>query len=230
MSRRRGAVRSALATAFGFAVVTVLVTAVAACTVGGEPTPVEAPDLSGQAVDTGVFPAGATRVPAPALPGVIADVTGRPLHGEADPARCTPAAVSVDGAAASSGPAGTGTAATLTSLIVSVSESLDQAESLLHRCGTYRTGTAGVATSTIRTEILPPPTASAGVDTLALRRTTTTGGEINPLVTSTTTLIGQRDGARVYVEYRASGGAAMPADAGTALDALFQASVAAAWP
>ena len=125
---------------------------------------------------------------------------------------------------------GTGTAATLTSLIVSVSESLDQAESLLQRCGTYRTGTAGVATSTIRTEILPPPTASAGVDTLALRRTTTTGGEINPLVTSTTTLIGQRDGARVYVEYRASGGAAMPADAGTALDALFQASVAAAWP
>lgn len=204
-----------------------------ACTIDGSPSARDA-DLAPRSVSADAFPDRvAGRVPTPAIEGAIADITGAPLGaGKVTPADCTPPTVSPDGAVAFVGHIDGGSAS-LSTLIAYAANPLTELTDTVSRCGEYRTGDERTATSTTRTELLPPPPARDGVETAAIARTSTTGGASAPLVTSITTLIAQRDGVRVYVEYRgraAQTPAPMTAESGALLDELFTAAVSTAWP
>ncbi|AZG44173.1 hypothetical protein [Gordonia insulae] len=202
---------------------------IAGCTVDGQAS-AGAVDLSPRAVPSTDFPGGsASRVPPPAVPGALADLTGRPLHGSVIPAQCTPAAVSADGAAVLVGPDPAASTATFTEAIVHADVPLDEVTALARRCPRTASGSSPTAMSAVITEVLPAPRRS-GVATGAERRQLTTGGTgSSAITTSTTTLLAQRDGVRVIVEYRHQGAAPMSAQAGARLDALFSRAVDAAF-
>ncbi|MEE4022852.1 hypothetical protein V1Y59_07165 [Gordonia sp. PKS22-38] len=195
----------------------------------GEATSGGRQDLSPLAVAPADFPAGtATRLPAPAVPAALADLTGRPLHGSVDPADCTPHEVPADGAAILVGPDPATSTATFTAAVVHVDDRLAEVTELAGRCPRTTTGAAPTATSTVLTEVMPAPDRGS-VDTSALRRRLTTGGGEAPLITATTTLLAQQDGIRVIVEYRQQGAGPMTAETGAELDALFDRAVTAAF-
>lgn len=199
------------------------------CSVDGEATAGGSADLSARAVAPSDFPgATATRLPAPAVPGALADLTGRPLHGTVTPPDCTSRGVPSDGAVVLVGPDPATSTATFTAAVVHADVPLDQVTGLARRCPRTITGSAPTAVTITSTEVLPAPQRS-GLSTAALRRTLATGGSASPLVTGTTSVIAQRDGIRVIVEYRHQGAGRMSADAGASLDALFDSAVEAAF-
>jgi len=186
------------------------------------------PDLSDRAVNPGDFPAGgASRVPDPALPDVLADITGHPGSASVVPASCRPGAVISSGAVVLLAP-GAQERSTYTAAIVYSPADLAQLGTQLDECRRWTTGTA-TASTRVTAEVLPAPSAPDGVETLAVRRTMVTGAIPNILVTSTVTLIGQRDDVRVYAEYRWPSAGPLPPDAGSGLDALFTKAVDAAF-
>lgn len=198
----------------------------AACSTDGQPT-AGMPDLAGRAVAAQDFPAGtASRVPDPAVAGALADITG--ASRTALPERCAPPPVIAGGAVVQVGPGGQDRTTYTAAVAYAGEHTLDELRAQLDGCTTWTTGTATAAT-TVRAEVLPAPPAPDGVSTLALRRTMETGGTQNALITSTVTLIGERDGIRVYVEYRWPSSGPLPPAAGTALDGLFDKAIAAAF-
>lgn len=177
------------------------------------------------------FPGGAaSEIPASAVANALADVTGAPMPGqmgtEVSPPDCAPAPVPADGAVAFLGP-GPGERSTLTSVVANVDTPLTDVIDLAERCPQTTTTTYG-ASSTISTEVLPPPPAPDGVDTATIRRTMVTGGGVES-TTSALTLLGERDGVRVYTEYRWPAAGPVPPDASAVLDALFGKAIAAAF-
>lgn len=201
-----------------------------ACSVAGEPA-ASSPDLSARSVTAEDFPEGAaSRIPSSAVANALADVTGAPMPGQTgtrvSPPDCAPAPVSADGAVAFLGP-GPGERSTLTTVVAGVDSPLEDVVDLAERCPQTTTTTFG-ASSTITTEVLPPPPGMDGVETAAIRRTIVTGGGA-PMTTSALTLLGERDGVRVYAEYRWPTAGPVPADAAAALDALFVEANAAAF-
>lgn len=96
------------------------------------------------------------------------------------------------------------------------------------KCPELTTTTFG-ASSTVTTEVPPAPPARDGVDTATIRRTIVTGGGTAPVTTSSLALIGERDGVRVYAEYRWPAAGPVPAEDSAALDELFTKAVSAAF-
>ncbi|UVF77752.1 hypothetical protein [Gordonia mangrovi] len=224
-----GRASSSLRVAWGAVALVTLAVLAVGCSVDGEATAGGSADLSARSVAPVDFPAdSATRLPAPAVPGALADLTGRPLHGSVTPPDCTPRGVSADGAVVLVGPDPATSTATFTSAVAYADRPLDQVTGLARRCPRTITGSAPTAVTIVMTEVLPAPQRS-GLATAALRRTMTTGGSESPLVTGTTSVMAQRDGVRVIVEYRHQGADPMSADAGASLNALFDSAVAAAF-
>lgn len=214
----------------GSIVVIVAGLAVVGCTVDGEATAGSA-NLSSRSVSAADFPGGsASRVPAPAVPDALADLTGHPLHESVMPAACLPEAVGSDGADVLVGNESTGT---FTSAVVNVNRPLADVTDQGRRCPTYVTGASPTAVSTVNTQVLPPP-APHTVPTTALHRVISTGGVggtgSSSLATGITTLLAQRNGVRVIVEYRQQGNGPVPAHTNAELGALFGKAVRAAFP
>lgn len=210
-------------------VVVALCLALSGCSVDGQAT-AGAGDLAEKSVSPRAFPGGtASRVPAPAVPAALADLTGRPMHGSVAPPECTPVAVSSDGAVVLVGPSPTIPTATFTSAVAHAGDTVDDVTELAGRCPHTTSGSAPTAESAVTTEVVPAPGRDA-VQTGAIRRTISTGGPgAAPMITSTTTLMAQREDVRVLVDYRQQGGEAMSPEAGAQLDALFDAAVDAAF-
>lgn len=191
------------------------------------------PDLSSRSVAASDFPGGpASPIPPQAVANALADVTGGPAPGqgsntEVSPAECAPSPVSADGAVALLGP-GTAERSTLTTVVAHVDTSLAEVVDRAEKCPELTTTTFG-ASSTVTTEVLPAPPAPDGVATATIRRTIVTGGGTAPVTTSSLALIGERDGVRVYAEYRWPAAGPVPAEDSAALDELFTKAVSAAF-
>lgn len=189
-----------------------------ACAVDGSPRP--APDLSRQAVPAAEFPyPGATRIPAAQVPGIVADITLRPLRGEVDPARCTPAAVDTGSAVAAVGP-GPAPGSTLTELVVRTEESLRGFAAAAHDCATFTGGATGA--QAVTTRVVAEPVGEQGVDRMQVTRTLASAGAPET-VTTLDQWIAQRGEVRVVVQLRYLGVA--PAGAHDAAAAFFAAAV-----
>ncbi|TYQ11281.1 UNVERIFIED_ORG: hypothetical protein L601_001800000420 [Gordonia westfalica J30] len=203
-----------------------------ACSIVGDAEPAD-PDLSSRSVAASDFPGGpASPIPPQAVGNALADVTGGPAPGqkentEVSPPECAPAPVSADGAVAFLGP-GTAERSTLTTVVAHVDTPLTDVVKRAEKCPELTTTTFG-ASSTVTTEVLPAPPARDGVDTATIRRTIVTGGGTAPVTTSSLALIGERDGVRVYAEYRWPAAGPVPVEDSAALDELFAKAVSAAF-
>lgn len=168
----------------------------AGCSVSGSPQPV--PDYSPLLLPGDRFPHGpGTAVPAPQVPGAVADITLRPLSGEVAPPECTPAAVDTSTAAVIVGP-GPGEGSTLTELVVRTGESLDSAAAAARDCPVFTSGATG--NQEVRTEVIDAPHDDDGVQRMHLTRTLTSPGSQTSVVLEQ--WIGQRDAVRVVVQLR----------------------------
>ncbi|MFW0797367.1 hypothetical protein AAFP30_26415 [Gordonia sp. CPCC 205515] len=187
-------------------------------------------DLSAKSVAADVFPAGATRVPTPAVPGALADITGRPLHGTVTPADCTPPAVPSAGAVVFVGPDPATSTATFTTAVVHADQSLDDVVNQARRCPRFVSGASPTASSLVTTDVLPAPKVAGSVRTGAWQRQVTTGATgSSAMVTATKLLMAQRNGVRVLVEYRQQGSDPISSAASGQLNALFGNAVEAAF-
>ncbi|MGV9713408.1 hypothetical protein ACWDTI_22420 [Gordonia sp. NPDC003424] len=227
-SRLRSSVRRR--PVLGPIVVLVACLAAMACTVDGQAVAGSA-DLTARSVTADDFPAGATRVPTPAVPDALADLTGHPLHGGVTPADCTPPAVSATGAVLYVGPDPATSTATFSTAVVHVSAALSGVIDQARRCPRYITGSAPTAASLVTTDVPAAPASTApGVRTGALHRQSTTGATgSSAMVTTMDTLLAQKDGVRVLVEYRHQGNTPMSAAASGQLRSLFDKAVHAAF-
>ncbi|MGC4963767.1 hypothetical protein [Gordonia sp. DT101] len=199
------------------------------CTVDGQGV-AGAADLSGDSVAASDFPGGsASRVPAPAVPAALADITGRPLHGSVTPPQCTPAGLPSDGAAVLVGSDPDDSTATFTSAVTRAGKSLADVTTQARNCPRVLSGSAPTATSLVTVQVLQAPKAQS-VDTAGLRRQIATGNVgSSALTTGTTALMAQRRGVRVTVEYRHQGAEPMSARESDQLAALFDKAVDAAF-
>lgn len=147
------------------------------------------------------YPAGpATEVPTQQIPGIVADVTLRPIRGDVTPPECTPEAVQTDTAVAAAGP-GPGQGSTLTELIVGVDSSLAELAAAAERCPSFAGGATG--NQEVATTIAEPPTEADGVSQLRLVRTLGTGDPQSQTVMEQ--WVAQRDGIRLMVVLRQLG-------------------------
>ncbi len=193
----------------------------AGCTTDGTARPVV--DLSGRTVPVAEFPFGpATAVPAAQVPGIVSDITLRPLRGDVDPADCTPAGVDVATAVVADGP-GPDARGNVTELVATTAETLAELSSAATRCAAFRGGSTGQ--ETVATQVLAPLETRDGVDRLRLRRTLASDGADQ--VTVLDQWIAQRDGVRVVVQLRHGG--AVSQDATDRVAAFFDTAVAAAF-
>lgn len=198
---------------------------VGACSVDGDAV-AGRPDLAPRGLTAADFGSGAAApIPPPAVGDALADVIGRASAPGAavTPPGCAPAPIDSAGAYAILGP-GRADRSTLTAAIAYADESLDAVAERVRRCPTYTTTLSQVAVTE-----QPAPPAPEGVQTMAIARTITTGGPGAEMVTSTLTLIAQRDDVRIYVDYRRPGAEPVTPEAGADLDALFTKAVAAAF-
>lgn len=160
-----------------------------------------AADLSPHAVSASEFPFGpGTAVPAPQVPGIVADITLRPLRGAVEPADCTPVGVDAASATVIDGP-GPIPASNLTELVAATGESLVDFAAAATRCATFR-GTSPVA-DTVATTIVAPLSESDGVARIQVSRTLTPPSADR--VTVLDQWIAQRGDLRVVVQLRHSG-------------------------
>lgn len=208
--------------------------AVVSCTVDGQASAPE--DLTAKSVSAADFPAGASRVPPPAVPGAMADITGRPLHGTLEPAGCTPKPVE-DAVVWVGMDPGTQDA-TFSSAVAHAGSPLQQLTAQAARCTSYTSGAMPTASTRWTSTLGAAPSVPSGVTGATIERTGITGGISagsvtvpmpNSMTTRTRTLLAQRDATRVYVEYRWHSAAPLPATQRQQLDTLFARAVAAAF-
>lgn len=187
-------------------------------------------DLGAKSVSADAFPAGASRVPTPAVPGALADLTGHPLHGTVTPGDCTPPSVSSAGAVVYVGPDPATSTATFTTAVVHTDQSLTDVLAQARRCPRFVSGTTPTASSLVTTDVLPAPEIAGSASTGAWQRQSTTGATGSAaMVTGTRMLMAQRHGVRVLVEYRHRGTGPISATASGQLDALFGNAVQSAF-
>lgn len=193
-----------------------------ACSITGTPQPT--PDYASLLLPGDAFPAGpGTAVPAAQVPGIVADLTLRPLTGEVTPAHCTPPPVQTDTAVAIAGP-GPSPGATLTELVVGVDDSLESFAAGTAACPTFRGGATG--NQEVVTTITAEPVVTGLRDQLAHMRLSRTLG------TGDTTIvmeqwIAQRDGVRLLVVLRQLG--SVSADDRQIAQVFFDSAVARAF-
>lgn len=169
------------------------------CSVPG--TPQAAPDHSALLLPADSFPGGpGTAVPEAQIPGIVADVTLRPLRGEVTPADCTPAPVNAAGAAAVVGPASAG-GATLTELVAEATDSLERFATATSACGTFHTGAAG--NQEVSTRVTAQPEERDGISRMQLTRTLRSAGA--ETTTDLQDWIAQRGRTRLIVQLRGRG-------------------------
>lgn len=200
------------------ATVAVLAAAVSACSVSGEP--VRPPDLSSKAVSNADFPYGpAQQVPAAQVPGVLADITFRPLRGQNNPANCTPAAVDAGTAQVRVGPGGPA-GGTLTALVVRSTDDFHAFVEQAERCASFVLG--GTLASQIETKTSD---LDASNNTVRLDRMIRMGPESTTTPqTAVTEFVAQQGDVRVYVQNRRTGTAELGADELAATQKLFEAA------
>ncbi|MEP9391429.1 hypothetical protein ABLE94_04095 [Gordonia sp. VNK1] len=204
----------------------VMLPVAAGCTVTGHSV-ADSGDLSSSSVQADDFPVpGATRVPTPAVPFAVAGLAGTD-PAIASPSDCIPPRVDATGAVVWQVIVDGG-ASSYTSAVTHADESVAADVARAERCPQTFSGDAAAGTR-ITTTVLPAPPGPTGVDTAAIRRITGSGDDEHRVVTSSLTLIGQRDGVRVYAQYRNPGEDAIPADAAAGLDSLFTKALAAAF-
>ncbi|MBM7367700.1 hypothetical protein [Gordonia hydrophobica] len=205
------------------ATVAAVVLAVTACSVSGQP--VRTPDLSGRAAPADAFPYG-PGLPVQA-PGVVSDITFRPLSKPNDPADCTPVAVDAATAQVRVGPGGPA-GGTLTAMVVRAADSFDDFVAQAARCGQFALG--GTVGTTVSTTVADDGVSGGGVQlerhlVMGPRTETST-----PPTTAVTEFVAQRGDIRVYVQNRRSGLDALGGDELAATRALFDAARASAFP
>lgn len=192
-----------------------------ACTVDGGARP--GVDLSGRVVPVTDFPFGpATAVPAAQVPGIVSDITLRPLRGAVDPADCTPAGVDAATAVVADGPGPDGQG-NVTELVAATGESLAESSSAALRCPSFRGGATG--REQVATRVPEPAERRDGIDRMRLQRTLT--GEGDGHTTVLDQWIAQRAGVRVVVQLRHAGTASAQAQARVA--EFFETAVARAF-
>ncbi|MFZ2512665.1 MAG: hypothetical protein WAW85_16410 [Gordonia sp. (in: high G+C Gram-positive bacteria)] len=146
----------------------------ASCSLAGTPRTL---DYASRLLPADAFPTGpATLIPAAQLPGIVADLTLRPLSGEVNPARCTPPAVQTDTAVAAAGP-GPSPGATLTQLVVSAEDSLESFAAATAQCPSFRAGATG--NQVVTTMITEEPVATGLNNALTRMRLVRTLGAGN---------------------------------------------------
>ncbi|GAA1480570.1 hypothetical protein GCM10009624_10100 [Gordonia sinesedis] len=207
-------------------VVAAMLGAIGACSLGGSAEAVP-DDLSSRSVAADDFPVpGATRIPPPVVADALADLVGSGT--QVAPPDCAPQHLPADGAVmfqvlvddatptppstptqppsnSPSTPApATARAASFTSAVAHAPQALDAELDRVRRCPTVTTG-APPATSRLRSEIGTAPAGPRGVTTGAVRTVAETGPSAEPLAVVTETLMAQRDGVRVYAQYRTPG-------------------------
>lgn len=159
--------------------------------------------LSALTIDPAVFPPAyqAVVLPPQAVAQAAQDLEGVAAGASVEPAGCKPEQPSAD-PDSSSLVVGTDPVkrATVSVELVRVPDSLDALEGQIEECGTVRT-TAGGVTAEVVSELVPPPPIGAD-DTLAVRRTVSSGGGSTDAVTqSMLSLVGQVDDVRVTATY-----------------------------
>ena len=196
--------------------VVVILAAVTACSVSGEP--VRTPDLADRATPSGAFPYG------PGLPvqdpGIVADITFRPMRQKNAPADCTPAEVDRATAQIRVGPGGPA-GGTLTTMVVRVTEDFDGFLEQAARCSEFALG--GTVGTTVTTTV-GEKSEDGGV---RLERRLTMGpstADSTPPTASVTEYVAQQGDVRLYVQNRRSGTADLGDDEATATRMLFDAA------
>ncbi len=170
------------------------------CSLSG--TPQTAPDYAPLLLPVDAFPAGpASIVPAAQVPGIVADVTVRPLNGQVDPAECTPPAVQTVGAAAAVGP-GPSSGSTLTELVAGADDSLESFAAAAAACPAFRGGATG--NQQVTTTISEEPVTTGLGDRLTHMRLVRTLA-VGDTQTVMEQWIAQRGGVRLMVVLRQLG-------------------------
>lgn len=210
------------------AVVIAVAGAVAGCTQSVVGDPVAAPsssataDLDRLAIAPGQFPADypATRLPATQAADVLADLSGRPNGGSVTPSSCLPPALVADLGSTIVVTGQSSTGGNLTVVVTRAQTALADIADAIARCGSY-TVDMGAIRSTVRAEVLPPSPIDSQ-QSLAFRRTATSGRAPVTVSQTTTVLAAQNDGIRVYAAFVSFSGARVD---GAALDQVFTTAV-----
>ena len=194
--------------------------AASACAVTGEAVP--SLDLSSKSVPSSAFPYGPGQpVPSAQVPGILADITFRPLRGENTPADCTPAPVDAPTARVLVGPGGPAQG-TLTTMVVRATDSFDDFVARVRRCGEFALG--GTVGTSVATEVTP---VDGGVPGVRLERRIRLGPGAQPApppTSSVTEFVAQQGDIRVYVQNRRPGGDDLGAEELGATRTLFDAA------
>ncbi|ALG84639.1 hypothetical protein ACH46_09195 [Gordonia phthalatica] len=177
--------------------VAAMLTAVTACSVSGDP--VRTPDLSARIVPSDAFPYG------PGLPvqdpGIVSDITFRPVRQNNRPDDCTPVAVDAATAQVRVGPGGPA-GGSLTVLVVRAADSFDDFVAQATRCEKFALG------GTVGTTVVTAVGDDAPDGALRLERQIIMGpqtAESTPPTSSITEYVAQRGDIRVYVQNRRRG-------------------------
>ncbi|MFC7962641.1 sensor domain-containing protein [Rhodococcoides kroppenstedtii] len=162
--------------------------------------------LAALTLDPSVFPAAyqAVVLPPQAVAQAAQDLDGVASGASVDPAGCKPDRPTADPDATSL-VVGTDPVnrATVSVELARVDDTLDSLRSRTEECGTVRT-TAGGVTAEVVSELVPPPPLGAD-DTLAVRRTVSSGGGADEITQSMLSLVGQVDDVRVTATYMSFG-------------------------
>lgn len=174
-------------------------------------------------IDPSLFPATyqAVILPPQAVAQACQDLDGIAADASVDPAGCKPEPRGVD-TDSTSLVVGTDPEdrATISVELARVQSTLSEREALWEQC-TDVTATSNGVTTQVRTEIVPPPPIGAD-ETLALRRTVTSGGAAGEVTQSMLSLVAQVDDIRITATYMSFG--ELEPDSAT-LDGLFTAAV-----
>lgn len=194
--------------------VAAVLTVVTACSVTGEP--VRTPDLSARIVPSEAFPYGpGTPVQDP---GIVADITFRPLRHDNRPDDCTPAAVDAATAQVRVGPGGPA-GGSLTVMVVRATGSLDDFVAQATRCAEFTLGgTVGTTVTTTVGDGAPDRSVRFERQLVMGPRT----ADAPPPTSSITEFVAQRGEIRVYVQNRRRGTEALSDAELTATRTLFQ--------
>jgi hypothetical protein len=201
---------------------------VAGCAQSIDGAPVAAPssastaDLDRLAITPDEFPTGypATRLPSTQAADVLADLSGRPNGGTVTPSSCEPPALAADLGSTIVVTGQSQAGGNLTVVLTRAQSALAEIGDAVTRCGSY-TVDMGAIRSTVRAETLPPSPIDSQ-QSLAFRRTSTSGRAPVTVAQVTTVLAAQNDGIRVYAAYVSFSGGRID---GAALDQVFTTAV-----
>ncbi|SIR86521.1 hypothetical protein SAMN05445060_1227 [Williamsia sterculiae] len=161
-------------------------------------------DVGALALTPADFPAGysADRLRSQQATDVLADLLGVPVGATVLPASCAPPAIDPSRAVVVTGmPSATSTATrggNLTVVTAAVDAPLRSVATWADRCRTYATSRGAAATAVTVTTVPPAPVESQ--ESFAMRRVVTSTTSLQKPQT-TTMLIAQNDGIRVYAAY-----------------------------